>query len=843
MADALELYEWGEYDTPILELHSNLGHSSTDLIPVCWLDPDGKWRTSNVPLAIADSFASALSAEHHVYVPVNDQPDLQPGPQPQRGSEANISRVKALWADLDFKSSGVGSPEAARSVVESLTAILNAEPVAIVFSGGGIQPYWELDEDGVIETKEQRAEWIGLLRSWGTLVKTVAAMDGGKADSVFDLSRVLRAPGTLNHKTTPPTQTRLHLPAGATPVSKDALVEALTAYGIPINVEAEAAEVVSPPSEWEPAEHDCEWSPAMLDEITAATPDARHPWLIDMLVTLYAAMRNGCISQSTFDELYKTIAVKFEFLLQQGERRKLSPKEIQTAASWAKHRVSTLDAAGLASNLNFHTHMGEKLRLVGDLGKGPSSDGVTSSDASSTAISGNTALLLAPEPAETGKPPITAAAVAESLSHVGNARRLLAFVDGHYVFVPGLGWHRWDGSRWRLDETRTIETQEVLAIADFINRSPNDKALNWANKSFMQGNIDASVRAAGAMAARPMHEFDTNPYELCTPEGIVNLRSGVFRAPDRHQDFNTKQTNIAPAAMPTPGWEAFLRQIIVDDERIAFLQELFGLALIGEVLEHILPLFVGIGRNGKSTLLEILSAIMGDYAITLNEGFLVKSRNKEHSSEVAQLHGVRFAFYAESDPDAVFNEARVKEITGGDTLRARFMGKDFFSIRPSWTVMGAMNHLPKVTAGGDSFFRRTLKIDFNVQIPESEVDPNLKNRLLAEEGPGILQWMIEGARRYLARGKLVKPESVIVATSEYRKDEDQLARFIDERVKLTEHGGVSGREIFQNYRGWAEGQAEKAMPKTQLLRELEKRVPSIERAGNDNYAGLVLYED
>jgi P4 family phage/plasmid primase-like protien len=840
VADAPPLYAWLDDEQPILALHTTLGSEPDDLIAVSWLDAEQEWHTTNIALRFADSFARSVSTQNQVYIPVNEQAGLKPGPpeDKRRGDETTVTRVKALWADLDFKAGGVGSAEQAKSVIDTLAGILNAAPTAIVFSGGGFQPYWEL-EDAVLESKEDRAKWSGILRSWGTLVKTVAAMDGGKADSVFDLPRVLRAPGTLNLKGTP-TQTRLHLVPGATPIDERVILEALETYGIPLNTEAESAEVLSPPAEWEPAAHDCEWSPAILDKITAATPDARHPWLIDMMVTLYAAMRNGCITQDSFDQLMHTLRVKFEYLLQQGEKRTLAPREITAAAAWARHRVSTLDAAGLAGNLNFHTHMGEGLRLVGDLGKGQSSDAPTSSDASGTAIVGNLALL----PASENAPPITAAAVAETLSHVGNARRLIELVDGHYVHVPNVGWHKWDGARWALDETRSIESQEILAVAQFVNRAPNDRVQKWANQSFMQGNIELSVKAASAMVSRPMHKFDENPYELCTPKGIVDLKTGTFRNPDRHVDFNTKQTTIAPAIMPTPHWFRFLEQIIVDRERIDFLQEIFGLALIGEVLEHILPLFVGGGQNGKSTMLEILSGILGDYAITLNEGFLTKQKHKEHSSEVAQLHGVRFAFYAESDPDAVFNEARVKELTGGDSIRARFMGKDFITIRPSWTIMGAMNHLPKVSAGGDSFFRRARKVDFNVQIPEEQRDPLLKQRLLDEEGPGILQWMIEGARRYLDRGKLTEPESVKVATAEYRRDEDQIARFLDERARESEHSNLSGREIFQNYAGWANSQGEKPIPKTQLLRELEKRVTAFRRgSGTDRYDGLVLFED
>lgn len=841
MTDALDLYEWGEYEKPIFELHSALNHAPDSLIAVAWLTPEGEWENVNVDLQYADAFARAKSTTNQVYIPVNENGGLVAGPY-ARGDESAITRVKALWADLDFKSSGVGSPDAAKSVIDTLSGILNATPVAIVFSGGGLQPYWEV-EDGEISSKEERAEWKALLKSWGTLVKTAAAMDGGKADSVFDLPRVLRAPGTLNLKGDQPVPTRLHRPAWSTPVSAAVLRDALEAYGIPINTEEEAAEVLSPPSEWEPAHENCAWSPAILDEITAATPDARHPWLIDQMVTLYAAMRNGCLTQDAFNELFLTIKTKFEYLLQQGEKRQLAPREIQAAAAWAKHRVSTLDAAGLAGNLNFHTHMGEGLRLVGDLGKGHGSAAHTSSDDSgepTALVVGNTVLQPLPNTAPAAN---TAAAVAESLSHVGNARRLLEFVDGNYISVPGVGWHRWDGARWVLDETRTIEGQQIMAVSAFINKAPNDRALVWANKSFMQNNIDSSVKAAAAMASRKMSQFDENAYELCTPSGIVDLITGTFRQPDRRRDFNTKQTNYAPAAMPTPLWDAFLRQVIQDDERILFLQELFGLALIGEVLEHILPLFVGIGRNGKSTLLEILAGLMGDYAISLNEGFLVKSRNKEHSSEVAQLHGVRFAFYAETDQDAVFNEARVKELTGGDSIRARFMGKDFFTLRPSWTIFGSMNHLPKVSGGGDGFWRRACKLDFNVQIPEDEVDPMLKHKILTQEGPGVLQWIIDGAKRYLDNRQLSKPESVKIATAEYRMEEDHIARFIEERITANPYQVHSGREIFQAYAGWCSFQGEKAVTKTQLFRELEKRLSYLSKTDKDQYTGIVLMED
>jgi P4 family phage/plasmid primase-like protien len=184
-------------------------------------------------------------------------------------------------------------------------------------------------------------------------------------------------------------------------------------------------------------------------------------------------------------------------------------------------------------------------------------------------------------------------------------------------------------------------------------------------------------------------------------------------------------------------------------------------------------------------------------------------------------------------------------LTGGDTISARLIGKNFFDFKPTHTLFLAMNHLPKVAAGGDGFWRRVRKINFDVTIPPEQQDKMLSHKLVEREGAGILQWMIEGAQRVLKDGKVSEPESVLVATNEYRNEEDNIAQFITDRVFINTMMGVSAAELYNNYKDWCARESENAMPRTQLLRELSHRLPLVKeksRKGNQ-YTGIGLYEE
>ena len=318
-------------------------------------------------------------------------------------------------------------------------------------------------------------------------------------------------------------------------------------------------------------------------------------------------------------------------------------------------------------------------------------------------------------------------------------------------------------------------------------------------------------------------ELDSQTDDLCTPAGIVNLQTGDLRPANRRKDINTRQTAVAPAAMPTPLWDQFLKDVIQDEDRIGYLQELFGASLFGDSRFHVLPVFVGVGANGKSTILDVISGILGDYSATMPENFLLDTSSSSHPTEIARLRGVRFAMASETRPDGKFNESRVKMLTGGDTLSARFMNQNFFDFKPTHTLFLAVNHLPAVKSGGDGFWRRLRKIDFNVTIPVDKRKENMADMLVRAEGAGILQWMIEGAVRVTQQG-FSEPESIKLATLEYRYEEDHISKFVTERIIEVASGTAVKSSVFNAYRDWCAENGESPVAQNTLTRQIRSRI-------------------
>jgi P4 family phage/plasmid primase-like protien len=184
-------------------------------------------------------------------------------------------------------------------------------------------------------------------------------------------------------------------------------------------------------------------------------------------------------------------------------------------------------------------------------------------------------------------------------------------------------------------------------------------------------------------------------------------------------------------------------------------------------------------------------------------------------------------------------------LTGGDTISARLIGKNFFDFKPSHTLILAMNHLPKVSSGGDGFWRRVRKINFDVTIPPEKQNKHLAQELIASEGPGILQWMIEGAQRVYENGFLNEPESVRTATTEYQLEEDNIAQYVTDRTFVNAHMSYSAQEIYNNYKQWCQQESETPISRTQLLRELTNRLPLVKEKGRRGirYTGIGLYDE
>lgn len=367
--------------------------------------------------------------------------------------------------------------------------------------------------------------------------------------------------------------------------------------------------------------------------------------------------------------------------------------------------------------------------------------------------------------------------------HRGQARVAYRLADryaGHLLHVAGVGWHHWDGTRWRYDDTGAAQRAVLDELRRALRESLDDKELRAdVRKCESSAGVAGVLYLAAALepfTAR-VADLDADPYLLNCANGTLDLRTLELRA-HRPSDRITKICRAAydPDAQ-SELWGRFLARVLPDPDVCGFVQRLVGVGLLGEVREHVLPILTGVGANGKSVLDKAIRYVLGDYALAA-EPELFMHREGAHPTGEMDLRGVRWAVVSETDRGRRLAEATMKRLTGGDTIRARRMRQDFVEFNPSHTALLISNHLPKVSGDDPAVWRRLRVVPFGVVIPEAERDPELDSRLQLE-ADGILAWAVAGHRAYLDSG-LAEPASVRAATDSYQADSDAVRRFITE---------------------------------------------------------------
>jgi P4 family phage/plasmid primase-like protien len=364
----------------------------------------------------------------------------------------------------------------------------------------------------------------------------------------------------------------------------------------------------------------------------------------------------------------------------------------------------------------------------------------------------------------------------------GNALRLIAEHGARLRRVADMKrWHAWDGNRWALDHDDRA-TRE--AARDLARQLPG---YDTATKTFKRNSMSATGISGAVRVAETdprvsirANELDAHPELLNTPSGVINLRTGEITEHDPRLLLTRITSHGANLEAPHPRWDGFLAETFDDPTLIGYMQRLAGLALLGNVREHILPFLHGVGANGKGVFTLVLQGLLGDadsggYAVSAPDGFLMAGRDGVHPTEIARLRGARLVVCSEQTSGKRFDESKVKRLTGGDLLTGRFMRGDFFDFTPSHLVWVLSNHLPAVREGGPSFWRRVRLIPFVHVVPDDQQVADLHEQLLADEGPAILGWAVRGATEVLAGG-LADPAAVIAATRDYEISEDTLHR-------------------------------------------------------------------
>jgi putative DNA primase/helicase len=361
-------------------------------------------------------------------------------------------------------------------------------------------------------------------------------------------------------------------------------------------------------------------------------------------------------------------------------------------------------------------------------------------------------------------------------------------------------WFRYDGTHWLQDDT--------LHAFDLARRICRDASAECNGKEGEKAAL-ASAKTVAAVErlarsdrriAATIDQWDADPWLLNTPDGVIDLRTGKMRA-HRADDYMTKLTSVGPSGR-CPIFLAFLARITAGDaEIIAYLRRVLGYALTGITREHALFFGYGTGANGKSVMLSTVAGLLGDYHKTAPIETFTASNVDRHPTDLAMLRGARLVTATETEEGRQWAESRIKSLTGGDRVSARFMRQDFFEFIPQFKLIIAGNHKPGLRSVDEAIRRRFHLIPFAVTIPPEERDSELTEKMKAE-WPGILAWIIEGCLEWQSEG-LAAPMAVTAATAEYLESEDTIVAWIEERCERDPNAWASSAALFASWTSWA----------------------------------------
>lgn len=713
---------------------------------------------------------------------------------------SHVAAVNCFFAEYDVKDYG------SKEKISAHLRTLPLYPSVIIDSGGGFHCYWLLAAT-VTVTDDNRNHIKRLQYAWVKLV--------GSDDDAKDLARVLRVPGTLNRK-------EKYAPN----------------YPTVTVIEADYSRLYSMEEFERLTEH--------LRQEKPRTPYAGSHSVTDDLVT--AAENLKRLSPSRRDRYQEWMNVGFALkglgnaglqLWDEWSRGSANYTEGCCDAKWDRMSDTGLGLGSLVKWANDDDPAGKRTYTNGTNGHAPYTNGhskpVTPAEQT-------------PDPAPVGE---ISEAEKEHLTDLGNGKRIARLHGQDLRYTQAFGWATWDGARWKRDETGQVmriakqtalgfyaESARVMEKAKTSVKAAEAAATNndadsagkhsekarelmklayalsdWAKKCQGRARLEAMIALSQSELPIATHsdDFDKNDWLLNVNNGTIDLRTGRLQ-PHRREDYITK---IAPVHFDPhaicPTWIAFLRRIMDGNQDVIdFLQRAIGYSLTGATVDHALFFAYGGGQNGKSTFFETLAALLGEYwQKAPTEILMVKDRTTGIPNDIARLVGLRMVVAAEVEEGSRMAEKQVKDLTGGDTLVARFLNKEFFEFKPTHKVWMYGNHKPVIRGTDTGIWRRVKLIPFMVTIPENERDPDLKNKLF-QELPGILAWAVQGCLDWQKNG--LKPPTVVqLATEQYKTESDTFSAFLSECTIKKEDARTQAGKLYLAYQTWCKENGEKPL--------------------------------
>ena len=430
---------------------------------------------------------------------------------------------------------------------------------------------------------------------------------------------------------------------------------------------------------------------------------------------------------------------------------------------------------------------------------------------------------------------------------MGNAEALIEKFGADLCYCPQIKeWYVWDGKRWREDVNKSIIQMAKKIARSYLKEAKKiDKELPVYKALLKHADSSESLRGIQSMITLAQSDntvlthldgFDRNPNLLCVENGIIDLDEQEFNGFNRDAHI----TKIAPVTFrrgaSSTKWENFLIDILPDADTRDFIQRAVGYSLTGHTHAEVMFLLYGRGQNGKTTFTSTILNLLGDYASQASSSALMQHDADGPSNELYVLIGKRFVVAAETSESRHLNENLIKQMTGMDRISVNPKYKSQIEFTPTWKIWLSTNYEPTIIGNDHAIWRRLRKIPFDVVITEEKRDPELKLALLEdkEEHSGVLNWALEGVRRWQEDG-LTPSKQVYEATRAYRVEQDLVGQFIAEQCQIHPSLTVGKGKLYQTYVAYCKDMNEKPRQKIAFGHQLRERGTEDARNRNGRY--------
>ena len=412
---------------------------------------------------------------------------------------------------------------------------------------------------------------------------------------------------------------------------------------------------------------------------------------------------------------------------------------------------------------------------------------------------------------------VTEANLADVFADQLKDKAVFCFEDKH--------WYLWNGERWQKDKQKQILLRAAEFVREVVKLAVDAGEPDIARRvlGFLSAQkLENLEKLAKPQLAIQLTDFDADPMQICVGNGVIDLVTGKLLKPEPSMHHSKMAGVDYDAYAKCPRFMQFLADIFPDDQDLLdYVQKLAGYTLTGSTKEQCLFMLLGGGANGKSTLVNLLTKLMGDYAANTAASTLMASNSNHLGDDLIRLAGARLVTAAETEHGQRFAEAKIKSFTGGDMISARPLYGEWVDFTPVGKILLTTNNRPEIRGSDDGIWRRIREVPFNRQFTEAEQDKELM-ATLTKELPGILNWAIEGCLRWQSDG-LTAPASVTASVSEYRSEMDTVVSFIADECIVAAHERMPVASLYEQYVSWCRSSGKHPRSKVQFGKALSNQ--------------------